>query len=498
MKRYCHAALLACLLVSFALLPDVGAWAAASPHAAPVALPPDASVAQSIRLQGRTLHYKVTVGSLPLRDAKGKITARVVFTAYTVPGKMRPVTFAVNGGPGASSAFLNLGAIGPRHVEFGNQGDSASAPLKMSDNPGTWLGFTDLVFIDPVGTGYSRPSVDKKTAKKDFYSTDADIHYLSRVIYDWLAKNGRMRSPKYIVGESYGGFRGPRITEYLRTHVGIAMNGMVLLSPYLNPTLGSNPYVSPMSWVVSLPSIVAAHLEREHALTPAAMQKVIGYAEGGYATALMKGRSDPAGFRRMVAKVTQLTGLDPEFVKRSGGRIDSGAYVREVYRNQRRVGSWYAPNVTAWDPYPGAPGQRGGDPVDDSAFPRLTSAMVDFVTRVVGWQPKERYVTFNNNITMDKAWGFDASLRKGATTQLRESVAADPNLHVLIAHGWSDLVCPFMGSVLTVNQMPPMGNPPRVQVKEYPGGHMFYTRLKSRIALARDVRAMYARTVPAP
>ena len=137
-------------------------------------LPADAHVAQSTTVNGKTLKYTATVGSLPVRDEKGKITGEVVFTAYTMPGKDRPVTFALNGGPGASSVYLNLGAIGPKKVNFGVEGDMPSAPAVLHDNPGTWLGFTDLVFIDPIGTGFSRALVEDKEATKQFYSTDTD------------------------------------------------------------------------------------------------------------------------------------------------------------------------------------------------------------------------------------------------------------------------------------------------------------------------------------
>lgn len=139
------------------------------------ALPADASARQSMRLAGRTLDYTATVGTLPVRDAKGKVIADVVFTAYTMPGKDRPVTFALNGGPGASSVYLNMGAIGPKVVTFGSEGDSASAPATLHDNPGTWLDFTDLVFIDPVGTGFSRARIGDDEAKKALYNPSADI-----------------------------------------------------------------------------------------------------------------------------------------------------------------------------------------------------------------------------------------------------------------------------------------------------------------------------------
>ncbi len=174
------------------------------------------------------------------------------------------MTFALNGGPGAASVYLNLGAIGPKHVKFGDQGDSPSDPPTLTDNPGTWLDFTDLVFLDPIGTGYSRSVESAEQTKKDFYSTENDIHYLSRVVYDWLVKNHRLRSRKYLVGESYGGYRVPRLTHYLQSQLGVAMNGVVAVSPYLNPTINENGDLSPIPWVTTLPSMAAANLERQH------------------------------------------------------------------------------------------------------------------------------------------------------------------------------------------------------------------------------------------
>ena len=198
-----------------------------------------------MQLNGKALPYKVTVGTLPVKN-NGKKIGEVVFTAYTVTGENRPVTFALNGGPGASSVFLNFGAIGPKRIEFGREGDSPSDPATLTDNPGTRLDFTDLVFIDPIGTGFSRPLTSPDEAKKQFYNTENDIQYLSRVIYDWLVKNERLNSRKYLVGESYGGYRGPRITHYLQTQLGVALNGLVLVSPYLNPTENENGDLSPI------------------------------------------------------------------------------------------------------------------------------------------------------------------------------------------------------------------------------------------------------------
>ncbi|HEX4170543.1 MAG TPA: peptidase S10 [Bryobacteraceae bacterium] len=454
-------------------------------------LPPPAHVEQSVQLDGKALHYTVTIGSLPVQDKDAHPAGDVVYTAYTIPGKDRPVTFALNGGPGAASVYLNLGAIGPKHVPFGSQGNSPSDPATLVDNPGTWLDFTDLVFIDPIGTGFSRSLVPEDQAKKLFYSTTPDIQYLSRIIYTWLVKNERLASRKYLVGESYGGFRGPRITHYLQTQLGVAMNGVVLVSPYLNPSIDDNRDLSPIPWMMTLPSITAAYLERHDRLTQQQMESVINYTRGEYATDLLKGHSDPEATPRIVKRVTEMTGLDPAFVKQSGGRLETQAFLREEFREEGRLGSRYDPNVTAWDPFPYDPQQRTNDPLLESIIAPTTTAMVDFVTRVVGWKVDARYNALSEEVA--RLWDGGEDLQKGAAGQLRESVATDPKLRVLIVHGWDDLSCPFMGSILTVDQMPIMGDQSRVQVKEYPGGHMFYTRPASQSMLRKDVVEMYSR-----
>jgi len=490
------------LAVLVAILGSVGAVAQEAKPTPPAAaadaktadkeapLPADAHIAQSIQLEGKPLSYTVTVGTLPVYDKDGKKSGEVVFTAYTMEGNARAVTFALNGGPGAASVFLNLGAIGPKRVRFGDEGDSPSDPATLLDNPGTWLDFTDLVFIDPIGTGFSRSLVAADETKKQFYSTDADIHYLSRIIYDWLVKNGRLHSRKYLVGESYGGYRGPRITHYLQSQLGVAMNGVVLVSPYLNPTLDENGDVSPLPWMLTLPSITAAHLERLHKLTPEAMAQVMAYTRGEYATDLLKGRSDAEATPRIVKRVTEMTGLEEEFVRRAGGRLETGAYLREVFREQGKIGSVYDSNVTAFDPFPFAPAQRTNDPLLESIIAPTTTAMVDFVTRVVGWKTDARYNTLSYEV--GSQWDFESgALRAGAVGDLRQAVAADAKLRVLIAHGWNDLSCPFMGSVLTVDLMPVMGDATRVAVREYPGGHMFYSRADSQALLRKHAQEMF-------
>jgi carboxypeptidase C (cathepsin A) len=456
-------------------------------------LPADKSVPQTVTVNGKTLHYTATVGTITLKNRDDKPTGVVMYTAYTldVPKgdsvSHRPVTFALNGGPGASSVYLNLGAIGPKHIAFANEGDSPSDPATLTDNPGTWLDFTDMVFIDPIGTGFSRSLVDEAETKKLFYGPKPDIEYLSLVIYKWLVQNNRLLDKKYLAGESYGGYRGPLITHYLQSTLGVAMNGLVLVSPYLNPEKGDGD-LSPIPWMIDLPSITAAHLESEGKLTDAAMQQVIAYTRGDYAAALLKGRSDPAANDAMVAHVTEMTGLDPKFVKFAGGRLNIGAYLREVHRTQGLIGSIYDSNVTAPDPFPYAPTQQTSDPILESIIAPTTTAMVDFITRTVGWKTDARYEALSEDV--NRQWDRSDDLRKGAVRDLRESVAADPKLRVLIVHGWNDLSCPFMGSVLSVDQMPIMGDANRVQIHEFPGGHMFYTRPVNQDALHKLAETM--------
>ncbi len=453
--------------------------------------PADKTIKQTTTIDGRKIAYDATVGSLPVLDDKGKKIAEVMFIAYTVPGKDRPVTFALNGGPGASSVYLNLGALGPKRVQFGAEGNSPSDPAVPFDNPGSWLDFTDLVFIDPVGTGFSRALVPLDEAKKHFYSTNADIEYLSRIIYDWLVRNDRLQSRKYLVGESYGGFRGPRITHYMQTRLGIAMNGLVLVSPYLDPGASDNGDLSPLPWMLTLPTIAAANLERHGKLSDAAMADIIAYTRGDYVTDLLKGRSDPQALERIVQRVTALSGLDPEFVRRSGGRLETQAFLREVFRDQGKLGSRYDANVTSWDPFPFAPEQRTNDPILDGIIAPTTTAMVDFITRTVGWKYDGRYNALSYEV--NSAWDRDSKGRdRGSVAQLRQALAIDSKLNVLIVHGWGDLSCPFMASLLIVDQMPLMGDPNRVQVKSYAGGHMFYSRPDSQAKLRHDVMRVYA------
>jgi carboxypeptidase C (cathepsin A) len=220
------------------------------------------------------------------------------------------------------------------------------------------------------------------------------------------------------------------------------------------------------------------------------MGEVIDYTRTEYVADLLKGHSDPQALERIVKRVTELSGLDPTFVRRSGGRLETQAYLREVFRSEGKLGSRYDSNVTSWDPFPFSPTQINTDPILDSIIAP---------TRTAGWKYIGRYNALSYEVNSawndgdEKGKGEDGDgVQRGSVKELRESVAVDPKLNVLIVHGWGDLSCPFMASVLIADQMPVMGNQSRVRVKEYAGGHMFYSRSASQLALRADAMKMYA------
>jgi len=466
--------------------------AAAKPDSAIAPLPADRTIKQTAVIAGKALAYDTTVGAIPILDAKGKTIGQVMLTAYTVPGRgaARPVTFAFNGGPGAASAFLNFGAIGPKRVQFGAQGDSPSDRPVATDNPNSWLDFTDLVFVDPVGTGFSRSFVDSDASKKAFYAATPDIHYLSRVIFDWLVKNGRMTSPHYLIGESYGGYRVPRVAYYLQSQLGVGLAGITMVSPALSiPVLmGNEDALSPLGYVTTLPSMHAAYLERQGKLSgPAALADVEAYARGEFATDLLRGRSDPAAIERLSTHVAALTGLDPALVRQMDGRIGVRTYLREAHRGDRKLSSIYDSNVTIDDPFPASPEQRTNDPILDAGMAPVTGAAVDLVTNQVGYKADGAYNLLSYEV--NGQWDWDRG--DEAAVELRKAIAIDPKLQVIIAHGMDDLSCPYFVSRIVIDQMPSFGRANRVQLALFPGGHMFYSRPSSSAAFRQAALSIY-------
>ena len=453
-------------------------------------LPADVSTEHALGLPGRTLRFTATAGSDPLFDSdSGKLEAEVAYTAYVVgePSANRPVTFVFNGGPGAASAYLNIGALGPWRLPFDRI--TASGPSVLVPNGETWLDFTDLVFVDPPGTGYSR-LVGGDEVRRSIWSVDGDAEALAVFIRKWIEQNGRQNAPKFLVGESYGGMRVLKIERALEQQQGVGVRGLVLVSPVIDfANLGQRRH-APLSYVNHLPSMAAAARELRGDFDRAALVAAEDYAAGEYLADLMRGERDHAAVKRMSARVAALTGLDPALVERLGGRVDSGTFQRELYRARGLVGSAYDATVTAFDPTPTAPQSQFPDPVLDATRAPLTSAMTGLYRGTLNWRVDQPYRLLNGEVSSRWNWGRGRGAVQ-AVEDLRTILASDWRTHVLIVHGASDLVTPYFANKLILDQLPVYGSPERAKLSVYGGGHMFYARDGSRRELRSDAEALY-------
>jgi len=448
-------------------------------------LPADSTTKQSVSLADRSLNFKAIVATIRITNEKGAPQADVVTTAYLLDGadpRKRPVTFVFNGGPGAGSAWLQLGAVGPWRLPM--SGLSPSSPPNLVENEETWLDFTDLVFIDPPGTGYSRIVAQDEEARKELWSVNGDIEALSVVVRRWLADNDRMISPKYVLGESYGGFRGPRLAEALATQQGVGLNGLVLISPALDFSASEPFYL-----VARLPSFAAAFRERRGKVTREDMADVEQYAGHDYLIDLLAGPGDAAATARIVDRVSALTGLDRALVKQLDGRIAKNAFQREFDRAEGKVTAFYDATVTAYDPEPSDYFGRWLDPIAEGFAAPFTSAIVELYNDRLGWKTDARYELTNEAVERGWSWGAPARPPESLGA-LRRMLALDPNFKVLVFHGLTDLQTPYFGTQLQLRQIPDFGPPGRLTLKVYGGGHMLYSRDESRKALREDARKL--------
>jgi carboxypeptidase C (cathepsin A) len=457
-------------------------------------LPADSVTDQTAELAGRTLHFKATAGSIPLNDAEsGALQAEIAYVAYVIgsPADNRPVTFLFNGGPGAASAYLDIGAIGPWRLPIDNVAPSAASALVP--NVETWLDFTDLVFIDPAGTGYSRIAGSGDNVRRQFWSVDGDASALAVTIRKWIERAGRQGAVKFLVGESYGGFRVPKVARAL-TGQGVGVRGLIMVSPVLDFASFAQRRHDPMSWVARLPSMAATVLEGRGPFDRDALRDVEGYASGDYLRDLMKGERDGAAIERMTPRIAAYTGLDPTEVRRLAARIDTGTFQRELNRQRGRVASAYDPTVTAFDPTPSAPTSRFSDPVLDAMGPPLTSAMTALYQGQLRWRVDQPYNLLSHEVNSQWSWGR-GRVGPEVVDDLRNALASDRDVQVLVAHGASDLVTPYFGTELILDQLPVYGSADRVKLAVYGGGHMFYSRDASRRAFREDAQALYNRAL---
>ena len=459
--------------------------------AEPMQLPADSVTHHTLTLPGRTLQFTATAGSFRTLDAQGAPQFDIAYIADTLDGAdhtARPVTFVVNGGPGASSAWLNLGAVGPWRLPIGDATLAPSTPPIVGPNAETWLDFTDLVFIDPVGTGFSRFDATGEDLRKRVWSVEGDIDVLAGTVRRWLARSGRTTSPIFVLGESYGGFRGPRLVRALQTGQGIGVEGLILVSPLLDYG-GRSGAFDPMNWVTHLPSMTAVARERTAPVDRAGLADVEAYASGDYLLDLVRGLQDKQAVERITARVAAFTGLDPALVRERAGRIDDNTFVRELHRNDAEVGSYYDGAALAPDPFPEAAFSNHPDLVFDGLRAPLTSAMLDIYSRELKWLPDLPYEVMN--VSVARAWDLGRNGRPESASQLRGALGLDRRLRVLIAHGIFDLVTPYFATQIILNQFPPGIGGERVRLLVLPGGHMVYARDASRQALRDAAKALY-------
>ena len=455
-------------------------------------LPGDSVTEHSVDTPSGKLAYTATAGTFSLFDQSGERSAAVFYTAFVAksndPG--RPVTFVFNGGPGAGSAFLNLGLVGPRIASFGNSYDGAN--VRLVDNPETWLAFTDLVLIDPVGTGWSRPA--KPDGDSAFLGVHRDAESLAKVIALYVAKNGRVSSSKFILGESYGGFRAVKVARTLQSNQGIVVSGILMVSPMLEGEFHFGGDRFALGAALRLPSLAAAELERKGTFSTAALAQAEHFALTDYLSALAGPplRGDAA--HAFYARVAQMTGLPEDVIARERGFIRD-TYVKNLRGNDHKIVSHYDATFAVDDPNPESETARGPDPFLDGFIRAYGSAFVAYARDELGFKTDMTYNLLASDISGKWDWQEGGGRSPpSAAEDLRELLALTPSFRLMIAHGYSDMVTPYSDSRYLLNHIPASVDGERAELRLYRGGHMFYVDPQSRKAFTADARTIY----PAP
>lgn len=455
-------------------------------------LPGDRATRHAVTLpDGRVLAFTATAGAIRLFNPEsGAPVADIAFMAFELEGadrSKRPVTFAMNGGPGYASAWLNLGAMGPWRLPMDARAAVPSASPGLSPNAETWLPFTDLVFLDPAGSGFSRIRGGDDT-RRMLWSVNGDIDSLATTIRRWVEQNGRGASPKFIAGESYGGFRVPRITHRLQTDQGVGVSGMILVSPVLD--FGRfNASTGLIDHVARLPSYVAARRASERPITRADMADVEAYATGEYLADLMRGLKERDAVERVSRRVADLTGLPADVTLRHAGRVPMGAFLDEFRRASGRVVSMYDALVEGLAPSPYGAGPSADDQMRLGLHAPIVQAMVSLYRNELQWYPADARWFFHSE-QANRQWDWGNRARVESTSALRSALALDPQLRALVVHGLTDLVTPYFETKMVLDQIPDIGAPGRVRFEVYPGGHMFYSLEGSRAQFRNHAREL--------
>lgn len=477
-----------------------------------------------LALENRTLAYTATAGVLPVhlegkRGEPDSFECRIFFVGYELASgqeaNRRPLTFVFNGGPGAASAYLHLGALGPRRISWA--GARTGAPAGLTDNAETWLEFTDLVFIDPVGTGYSRcvngRSVQSKPATSDgqrgesaAWGVREDLDAIAAFIRLYLTRYERWPAARFLVGESYGGFRAAALADLMRGADGIAFDGIALVSPVLQFSLLRDDPYRVMPWITTVPSYAAT--ARYHGKAAGELPSKPGQTE--FLEEVEKFTIEKllpvlaSGDGAALADALSLyVGLPAEEIARLRARIPASFFAKRLLRQEERIVSLYDGSFTAIDPNPGRPLHRGEDPLLSHLNAALTTAFNSYVRRELRFETDIPYELLNRTVSRQWNWqsGIDGQQGfVGVADNLKDAMSADGNLRVLLAHGVFDLVTPYFASEIVTRQMSlDSAVAPNLSLRVYEGGHMFYRREASRRGFRDDAaRELYSGFLPTP
>lgn len=467
-----------------------------------------------LRIGDETIHYTAKADWLVLRT-DDKPRAEMFHVAYLRKDAItaqRPVTFVFNGGPGASSAYLHVGALGPRRVVFNADGTPPGPPAQLVDNTESWLAFTDLVFVDPVGTGFSRIIEQAKTEdgtgdkpdparSKEFYQLKRDLESLGEFIQKFLSANKRWDSPVFIAGESYGGFRAGKLSRLLQEGYGVGLNGAILISPALEWTLLDPSDYDVLHWVDTFPTMALA--ARYHGRS-----RIESDSEDQYKTmaeefalqelslCLIQGeRLGAQRLEQVYGRVADFLGLDKEMVERHSGRIPFWVFCRTLLKDSREVCGFYDATVRAIDPFPDRETHQAPDPTL-YAIERVFAGGINTQLRQTLELETDRDYTLLNEV-VNAEWKVDTETHAferqvGTTDDMRYAMSLNPHMNLFITHGIYDIVTPYFSSDRLIEHMKLADSQrPRLTVKHFQGGHMFYAWEQSRIEFTAAIAAFY-------
>lgn len=441
--------------------------------------------------------YTAKAGMLNIGADPERPEAEIFHVDYTVNGAdpvTRPVTFVWNGGPGGASIYLHLSVIGPKTMVTAGDGTFPTVPARLETNPNSWITFTDLVFIDPVGTGYSRTLPGPDGALRDpkpFYSTMGDLDSFGMFIRQWLTANKRWGSPKAIAGESYGGMRVAALTRILAEKYSINLNRAVMISPELNVDDDFSDYslVLPMTQIPTQAAVAAIHGRGGLGSDAAAMEAAEDYALNEYLTGLAAlGRMTPEKQEAFYVRLSQVTGINPDLLARHRGRIDQLLYAGSLLSDKGLVLDRYDGSQASDNPTPQEPGIGTLDRSINVLTGILLAPFMDYVGSELGYVSDRAYIPLN----LEANGSWDRASTVGTPDDVGIALAQNTDLKVLVVHGAYDMVTPYFTSRFVLEQATrAKGARKRLFFGTYSGGHMFYLRKESRAEFAADVRRFF-------